>query len=84
MWLPKKTYEALPVLYLAVGMLIILGAIYIGASHGLMPGYIVLGLLCMTGGVIVWNIRRIARSRAEGASSQILDMVMDQTTPSMH
>ena len=65
MWIPAKTYEALPALYLTVGVLIILGAIYIGASHGLMPGYMLLGLSCVIAGVLVRNIRRNARSRAK-------------------
>lgn len=63
MWIPTRTYEALPVIYLVVGALIILGAIYIGASHGIMPSYVLLGVSCMTAGVVVWNIRRNARGR---------------------
>ena len=65
MWIPVKTYEALPALYLTVGALIILGALYIGASHGLMPGYMLLGLSCVIAGVLVRNIRHNARSRAK-------------------
>ena len=64
MWIPAKTYEALPAIYLTVGALNILGAMYIGASHGLMPGYVMLGLSCMIAGVLVRNIRSNARSRA--------------------
>ncbi len=65
MWIPRKIYEALPALYLTVGMLFILGAMYIGVSHGLMPGYAILGLSCMIAGLLVRNIRRNARSAAE-------------------
>lgn len=62
MWIPTKTYEALPSIYLAVGALFILGAIYIGAGHALMPGYLLVGMSCVTAGVVVWNIRRNARA----------------------
>jgi len=82
MWIPTRTYEALPALYLTAGALIVLGAIYIGASHGIMPGYILLGVSCMIAGVAVWNIRRNARSRAKTDSGQTLNRVMDRTSPS--
>lgn len=82
MWIPTKTYEALPALYLTVGALIVLGTIYIGVSHGLMPGYMLLGVLCITAGIAVANIRRNARCRAETGSNQTPEMVMDRTTPS--
>lgn len=82
MWIPTKTYEALPALYLTIGALIVLGAIYIGVSYGLMPGYMLLGVACMAAGVVVWSIRRNARSRAETGSSQTSNVDMDQTSPS--
>lgn len=77
MWIPTKTYEALPALYVTVGALIVLGAMYIGASHELMPGYMLVGALSMAAGVVVRNIRRNARSQAGIASGQTLNMVMD-------
>ena len=82
MWIPTKTYEALPALYLTVGALIVLGAIYIGVSHGLMPAYLSLGVSCVIAGVAVKNIRRNARCRAETGSDQTPRMVMDRTSPS--
>lgn len=81
MWLPTKTYEALPALYVTVGALIVVCAIYIGASYGLMPGCLLLGVSCITAGVVVWVIRRNARSAAETSSSHTLGMAMDQTSP---
>ena len=65
MWIPTKLYEGLPALYLTVGALNILGAMYIDISYGLMPGYAVLGLACMIAGMLVRNIRRNARSGAK-------------------
>jgi len=64
MWIPTKIYEGLPALYLTVGALFILGAMYIGVTHGLMPGYAILGLSCMIAGALVSGIRRNARSGA--------------------
>jgi hypothetical protein len=64
-WLPTKIYESLPVLYVTVGALLLLGALYIGVDHGLMPGYVALGLSCMLGGMCVTYIRRRARSQEE-------------------
>ena len=65
MWIPTRIYEGLPMLYLTVGALLILGAVYIGVSYGLMPGYAILGLSCMIAGMLVRSIRRSARSTAE-------------------
>ena len=65
MWIPGKIYEGLPAIYLTIGSLNILGATYIGLSHGLMPGYAVLGLSCMIAGFLVRSIRRNARSAKE-------------------
>jgi hypothetical protein len=65
MWLPTKIYESLPVLYVAVGALLLLGALYIGVDHELMLGYMAVGSSCMIGGMFVTYIRRKARSQAE-------------------
>lgn len=74
MWLPTKTYEALPTIYVMVGAMISLGAIYIGTSHALMQGYMLLGVSCMAAGVVVWNVRRNARSRAGTVPSHTQDL----------
>jgi len=65
MWLPTKIYESLPVLYVTIGALLLLGALYIGVDQGLMPGYMALGWSCMIGGLFVTYIRHKARSQAE-------------------
>ena len=71
MWIPRKIYEGLPALYLTLGVLLVLGAVYIGVSHGLMPGYALLGLSCMIAGMLVRNIRRNARTAAEPTSDRM-------------
>ena len=68
-WIPTKIYESLPVLYVTVGALLLLGALYIGVDHGLMPGYVALGLSCVLVGVCVRYMRHRARSQAEPPSS---------------
>jgi len=65
MWLPTKVYESLPVLYVTIGALLFLGALYIGVGHGLMPGYVTLGLLCVIVGLYITHIRHQARSLVE-------------------
>jgi hypothetical protein len=65
MWIPTKIYESLPVLYVTVGALLLLGALYIGVDHELMPGYMAVGASCMIGGIFVTYIRHKARSKAE-------------------
>ncbi len=62
-FLPKKIYEALPAAYISVGTLFILGAVYIGIGHGLMVGYLAVGLSCIFAGVTVNSIRGRDRSK---------------------
>lgn len=66
-FLPRKIYEALPTGYILVGTLFILGAAYIGIGHGLMGGYLFVGLSCILAGVSVNSIRRRERSKTENA-----------------
>ena len=77
-WIPTKLYESLPVLYVAVGALLLLGALYIGVNHGLMLGYMALGLSCMLGGICVTYVRQRARSQAESHSTQA-DLIATQS-----
>ena len=65
MWIPTKIYEALPATYITIGALNIVGAMYIGISQGLMPGYATVGLSCMIAGILVRSIRRNARAAKE-------------------
>lgn len=69
MWLPSKLYESLPVLYMAVGALLLTGSIYIGINHGAMPAYVALGVSSILGGLFLTFVRYRARSHAEPHSN---------------
>ncbi len=62
-FLPNIIYEALPVAYMSVGTLFILGAAYIGIGHTPMVGYLAVGISCILAGLTVNGIRRKERSR---------------------
>lgn len=70
MWLPTKVYKSLPLLYVTIGALLLLGALYIGVGYGLMPGYVTIGLLCIIAGTYVTYIRWKARSLAAPRSAR--------------
>lgn len=65
MWIPNKLYEALPAIYLTIGVSLILGALYIGISHGLMLGYLMLGAGCMMAAILVKSVRSTARAETD-------------------
>jgi len=59
-YLPTRIYEALPAAYVSVGMLFVLGAVYLGVGHGI--GYLAVGLTSIYGGLRIHAIRQRARS----------------------
>lgn len=59
-YLPTRIYEALPAAYVSVGMLFVLGAVYLGVGHGI--GYLTVGLTSIFGGLRIHSIRQRARS----------------------
>lgn len=59
-YLPSKIYEALPAAYVSVGMLFVLGAVYLGLGHGI--GYLAAGLTSIFGGLRIHGIRQRARA----------------------
>ena len=59
-YLPTRIYEALPSAYVSVGILFVLGAVYLGVDHGI--GYLAVGLTSILGGVRIHSIRQRARS----------------------
>ena len=61
MWIPEKLYEALPAIYFAIGAALIGGSIYIGVDRGPELGYLVLGSMCLSAGVVVRDTRHRAR-----------------------
>ena len=71
MWLPRKLYESLPALYVAIGAMLLVGTLYVGIDHWIMLGYLALGALCVALGVVVIAIRRKARAKmAESRASR--------------
>lgn len=65
MWIPIKLHDALPAIYLASGILVILAALYIGIDDGLMVGYLILGLACVVVGMLGTAARDDAHSEAQ-------------------
>ena len=59
-YLPTRIYEALPAVYVSVGILFVLGAVYLGIGHGI--GYLAAGLTSVFGGLRIHSIRQKARS----------------------
>ncbi|MDJ0917525.1 MAG: hypothetical protein QNJ05_07155 [Woeseiaceae bacterium] len=70
MWLPRKLYESLPVLYVLIGAMFLAGTLYVGLYHWKMLGYLAVGALCVALGFVVIAIRRKARADAESRSSR--------------
>jgi hypothetical protein len=60
MWIPHVLYEALPLVYIAAGVLQLLCAFFIEA--GPRAPLLVLGAACVTGGLVVWMRRRDYRA----------------------
>ena len=67
MWIPIKLHDALPAIYLVSGILLLLGALYIGIDDGLMIGYLILGLACAVAGVLGTAARSDAHSEAQSS-----------------
>lgn len=53
MWLPKPVYNSLPVTYALVGVLFIMGAVYLDLSDPKGPIYLALGALSIAASVTV-------------------------------
>ena len=62
MWIPTKLYEALPAIYVTVGVALIIGTLYVGFDRGFMMGYLAVGLVCIAAGIAVRSIRNDVRS----------------------
>jgi len=52
MWLPTPIYKSLPYAYIAVGLLLVSGAAYIGLSAPLSSFYVAAGVIVFFSGVI--------------------------------
>lgn len=67
MWLPTRLYEALPTLYVVIGLTFLAGSLYIGLNHKLAPMYFVLGAVSVLSGLFV-SQRRLAARREQQES----------------
>ena len=58
MWLPKPVYRALPVTYALMGVLFIMGAIYLDIRDPMSPVYLGLGALSIAASITVsyWRV----------------------------
>lgn len=69
MWLPKPIYEGLPYIYIAFGILFLLGSTYLGFSHPSSIAYGGLGVVCILTGVFIRDRRHEARSQQAAAAA---------------
>lgn len=67
MWLPKPFYKALPVTYALMGVMFIMGAIYLDLRDPMGPMYLGIGILSLVASITVvyW------RSRYPGGRARI-------------
>ena len=70
MWLPTPIYERLPMLWVVLGLLFIVGGLYIGLEISPAMGYITVGIACFFAGVAVAGVRaKYRRDRSESGDS---------------
>ncbi len=60
-WLPKFLYDALPIFYLASGVIALFATLYISAWFWIVPHYLLFSAACVHLGFVI--LRRRARSR---------------------
>ena len=70
MWLPTSVYEWLPTSYVIIGVLFVVGAIYIGFSAPFAPIYVGLGVSSILVGFLVQYKRYQFRKQNSGGSAQ--------------
>ncbi len=76
MWLPKSVYGALPVTYALIGVLFIMGAVYMDLRDPMGPMYLSLGILSIVAAITVsyWRAKHPGgRQKVEPEQSQSAD-----------
>jgi hypothetical protein len=76
MWLPKPVYKALPVTYALVGVLFIMGAVYLDLQDPMSPIYLGLGAVSIAASITVSYWRATypgGRLKAKSDRSQSAD-----------
>ena len=76
MWLPKPLYEALPAIYVVVGVLFLCGAAYLSFVHEAAAAYAGIGTVCILGGLLVRRLRMQPRDKP--SSKPLADEVPDR------
>ena len=69
MWLPKPIYEALPTVYMVIGVVFLGGAAYLGASHDAAAVYGGVGVICLLSGIFVRTRRHESRTGKSSTSA---------------
>ncbi len=69
MWLPDSIYEALPAIYVVLGLMLVAGASYLGLADPSAALYFALGVAATLTGFFVRQLRRKMRGNDEEASS---------------
>jgi len=68
MWLPEPIYKSLPTMYAAIGVLFILGVLYVGLDAPMAHTYLLLGLVSILASitVMVWRSKHASdRSKVD-------------------
>ena len=76
MWLPKPFYGALPVTYALMGVLFIMGAVYMDLRDPMGPMYLSLGILSIVAAITVsyWRAKHPGgRQKVESDDSESAD-----------
>ena len=69
MWLPTSVYEGLPTAYVIIGVLFVVGALYIGLSAPFAPVYVGLGVTSILVGFLVQYKRHEYRKGSQRSSN---------------
>ncbi|MDH3616229.1 MAG: hypothetical protein OEQ90_07120 [Gammaproteobacteria bacterium] len=69
MWLPEPIYKSLPTLYAAIGVLFILGVIYLGLDAPMGPVYLGAGLVSLLAAVALTVFRSKRSGKPEDTDS---------------
>lgn len=73
MWLPEPIYKSLPTMYAAIGVLFILGVLYVGLDAPMAHTYLLLGLASILASitVTVWRNKHAQnRSKIDSDDAQ--------------
>jgi hypothetical protein len=71
MWLPTSVYERVPQFWFTMGLLFILGGLYLGTAHPLAIMYFVIGLLsCALGVAVTVHRAKYRRNHAADEESE--------------